>query len=79
MPLACQIGAHLRRGLAERERLRLREAIGEREILLLLEPARARSPAREIERDARGALVQQLEERMLRVVAGLAPDDRPVA
>ena len=47
----CRSRAHLLRGLAERKRLGLREAVGEREVLLLLKAARAVHRREEVERD----------------------------
>src|SRR4030095_10332410 len=76
-PLARQVRADLLLRLTERERLRLREAIGEREILLLLIRTGRVQRREEAKRDVRGALVQQLEERVLRIRARLAPDHRP--
>src|SRR5690606_19699 len=60
--------------LTECERLRLREAVRKREVLLLLVRARAVDRGQEIERHAARALVQELEEGVLRVRARLAPD-----
>ena len=62
--------------VAESERLGLRQAIGDGELGLRGIAAGRLRRQQEIERSARRALVQHLEEGMLGVVAGLAPDHR---
>ena len=74
--LLAQIRLDLLGALAEGEGLGLRQAVGDREILLRLAAAGGVHRQQEIERRARAALVQQLEERVLRIVARLAPDHR---
>ena len=62
--------------MAERKRLRLGQAILQREILRLGAAPRTAQRRNEIERRGRGPLVQHLEERVLGIRAGLAPHHR---
>ena len=73
---ALQVRLHGRRILPEGEGFGLRQAVGDGEVLLRLVAAGGIHRQQEIERGARAALVQQLEEGMLGVVARLAPDHR---
>ena len=73
-PLGLQVGPHLVWRLPEGERFSLRDAVGQRQVLVLEESTRAIHGRDEIDCNLGGALVQQLEERVLRVVARLAPD-----
>src|SRR5262245_3343990 len=72
--LVFELGPHLFERLTERKCLGLGKTVGEREILLPLQTTRSVDWREQVEREARIALVQQLEERVLRVVARLAPD-----
>ena len=70
------LGLHLLGGLAERERLGLREDVGQQDVVM---PAQRRERVREgdeVARDQPRALMDQLVERVLSVGAGLAPVDR---
>ena len=72
---------HLRARFLQRaalhERLRLRQAVGEQQIVVMLEIRFvADGGGEEFDRDDVGALVQQLEEGVLAIGAGLAPDQR---
>ena len=73
--LALQLLAHLLRGLAVHEGLGLRQTTGDGEVLLRLVAARGTHRQKKIERGARRALMQQLKEGVLGIVAGFAPDD----
>ena len=70
--------AHLLLGLAERERLGLREEVGEEDAVVLRVRDRVvRSGGREeVRGDELRALVHELVERVLAVGAGCTPDDR---
>jgi hypothetical protein len=71
-----EFGSGLLHGVAEGEGFGLGEAIGLGQLGLRRVVARRLRRQQEIERRARRALVQHLEEGVLRVVAGFAPDHR---
>src|SRR3954454_6669469 len=71
-----QIRLHRAGILPERKGFRLRQAVGDSQVLLRLITAGRIYRHQEVERRARTALMQQLEKRVLRIITGLAPDDR---
>ena len=77
MPLASICFARLVQRAALHQRRRLRQAVGEQQVVVVLEVGLvAYGRRQELDRDDVGALVQQLEEGVLAVGAGLAPDQR---
>ena len=64
-------------GLAERERLGLREHVGHQQVVVLADRVERVREADEVARDQARALVDQLVEGVLPVGARLAPVDRP--
>jgi hypothetical protein len=70
------LGAHLLLGLAEGQRLGLGEDVGGEDVVVLAERVEALGEADQVDRDDRGALVDQLVEAVLSVGARLAPVDR---
>ena len=72
--LSAQLRLDLRGILAQREGLGLRQAAGDGQILLWLAATGGAIGSRKSSADALRALMQQLEEGVLRIVAGLAPD-----
>src|SRR6185437_3584156 len=73
--LSFQLGAYRLGRLSVGESLGLRQTAGDGEVLLGLIAARRAGGQQEIQRRTHAALVQHLEERVLAIVAGLAPDD----
>ena len=77
MPERLQLATHLRLGLAEGQRLGLREAVGDELGVVVAHASSCGSAAiRKSAGHDLGALVDQLVEGVLAVGAGLAPDDR---
>jgi hypothetical protein len=73
-----ELRAHVRLGAPERERLGLREEVGEQDAVVLaaLERVQARRGREEVRGDELRALVHELVERVLPVRTRRAPDDR---
>ena len=74
--LRAALGAHLLLGASERERLRLRDEVGEQEDVVPADRVQAALEADQVARNEPRALVDELVEGVLAVRAGLAPDDR---
>src|SRR5215813_14097749 len=71
------LGLHFGRGLAEGQRLRLGEDIGDQHVVVVAQGIQGVGEADEVARDEPRPLVDELIERMLAVGSRLAPVDRP--
>src|SRR6202040_2537943 len=71
------LGLYFVGSLAERQRLALCKQISHQQVVLVAERIERLAEADEIAGDEPRSLMDQLEERMLSVGAGLAPVDRP--
>ncbi len=70
------LGPHLLLGLAERQRLGLREHVGHQQVVVVAQRVERLGEADQVDRDQLRALVDQLVEAVLAVGPGLAPEDR---
>ena len=75
-PVGCPLGLHLLGRLAERERLGLREDVGQQHVVLLAQRIERLRERDEVARDQPRPLMDQLVERVLTVRPRLAPVDR---
>ena len=69
------LGPHLLLGLAERERLGLREDVRHEDVVVVAERVQRLAEPDEVDRDELRALVDELVEAVLAVRPGLAPED----
>ena len=69
------LGAHLLLGLAEGERLGLREHVGHEDVVVVAQRVQGLAEADQVDRDQLRALVDELVEAVLAVGPGLAPVD----
>ena len=74
-PVGRALGLDLVGGLAEGERLGLREDVGQQHVVMVAERVESLGEADEIAGDEARALVDELVEGVLAVGAGLAPED----
>ena len=69
------LGAHLRLGLPERERLGLREDVRHEDVVVVAERVERLAEADQVDRDELRPLVDELVEAVLAVRSRLAPED----